>query len=269
MARILLVHADKNPWATQRRAEALKREWKDDEVDIVDRWNLPDGEPYDVIHFLFSGGITKCREYILRYKDKTFTTLASHRSLDEKWDKLEDLKEIYENTTVVCQSHELLVLLKKISNDIKAVYIPNGVDTEFFKRDFIVGYVGAKDSSTHKGLDMIQEACNDLGLTLKIAHNAPYEEMPDFYRSIDCLVLMSESEGCNNPTLEALAMNVPVISTETGIAKNLLVTIIERNKDELIKALITKCTSLHMKVEYGWPVIAKQYRKLYENLPTW
>ena len=154
--KILLVHADKKPWATQRRAEALKREWKDDEVDTVDRWNLPDGDPYDVIHFLFSGGITKCKEYILKNKEKVFTTVASNRSLDGKWDNLDDLYDIYRVTRAcVAQNHILAVCIRQIGGVAK--FIPNGVDTDLFKRDFVVGYVGAKDSSDHKGYKMIEE----------------------------------------------------------------------------------------------------------------
>lgn len=259
--KICLVHADKYPWATQRRAEALRREWKDDEVDIVDRWHLPDGDKYDVIHFLFSGGITKCKEYILKHQKKTFTTLASYRTLEEYWDTLGDLLDIYRNTVVVCQNIELKVRLAGMGG--QGVCIHNGVDTELFKRDFIVGYVGAGGSGSHKGLDIIQLACDELGLTLKIAA-CPYEEMPEFYRSIDCLVLMSESEGCNNPTLEALAMNKPVISTDTGIAKLLRgVTIVERNKESLKEALLEKAPRDQIVGTFTWGAVAKQYRELY------
>lgn len=267
--KILLVHADKYPWATQRRAEALKREWKDDEVDIVDRWNLPDGDKYDVIHFLFSGGITKCKEYILKHKEKVFTTLASHRTLEENWDKLGNLKEIYKSTVhCVCQSDNLKFKYVMLTGQKNATFIPNGVDTNLFKRDFIVGYVGAKDSADHKGYKMIEEVCEELGLYLKVANNSwPHEEMPEFYREIDCLVLMSESEGCNNPTLEALAMNKPVISTDTGIARELLgVTLVERNKESLKRALIYKIPRIQILQEYTWKEIAKRYRELYNKM---
>ena len=58
--KILLVHNDKYyPWATTRRAQALKREWVKDKVDIVHFNDILDGKDYDVIHFLYSGGISK------------------------------------------------------------------------------------------------------------------------------------------------------------------------------------------------------------------
>ena len=261
--KILLVHADKTPWATQRRAEALKREWKDDEVDIAYLKDLPDGEPYDVIHFLFSGGIGKCKDYILKHKEKVFTTLASQRTLDGYFDTPKTLREVFlASVACVCQNPRLLSAYKTLTNCDNGVYIPNGVDTEFFKRDFTVGYVGAKDSAEHKGLPIIKEVCYDLGLTLKIA-SLPYEEMPEFYKGIDCLVLMSQSEGCNNPTLEALAMNKPVITTDVGIvdAKDLLgITIVERNSVSLKEAL----KKMFFRDELiSWEEIAKQYRELY------
>src|SRR5579859_4089282 len=96
--RILLVHPDKYKWSTTIRAEALKREWAKDEVDIAYFKKLPGGEKYDVIHFLFSGGIGRVKDYILKHKDKTFTTLASPRTLGEYYDKLAVLSEIYKNT---------------------------------------------------------------------------------------------------------------------------------------------------------------------------
>lgn len=267
--KILLVHADKYPWATQRRAEALKREWKEDEVDIVDRWNLPDGDKYDVIHFLFSGGITKCKDYILKNKDKVFTTLASQRTLSGMWDRLGELMEIYRNTQgCVCQNSDLREkAFIHTEMFAKSVIIPNGVDTDMFNRGFTVGYVGAKDSADHKGYQMIAEVCNELGLTLRTANYYQHSEMPDFYREIDCLVIMSESEGCNNPTLEALAMNKPVISTDTGIANGLegVTILLERGKGCLEDALREKSGRIQILEEYTWPIIAGRYMALYKD----
>jgi glycosyltransferase involved in cell wall biosynthesis len=45
----------------------------------------------------------------------------------------------------------------------------------------------------------------------------PFEEMPDFYASIDVYVCASLCEGTPNPVLEAMACGVPVVSTDVGI----------------------------------------------------
>lgn len=175
--QILLVHADKIPWATTTRAEALKKRWVDDEVDIAYFKNLPDGEKYDVIHFLFSGAIGKAKEYILKYKEKTFTTLASQRTLDEYYDKLPVLIEIYKNTVCcVAQNPDLAKKLIDLIQKDNVVYIPNGTDEKLFDRKFIVGFVGIKaDNTDHKGLLLVERACKELGLELKTANS----ETPD------------------------------------------------------------------------------------------
>ena len=261
--RILLIHADKFPWATFNRAEALKKEWASDWVDIVDRWHLPD-EEYDVIHFLFSGGITKCKEYILKHKDKVFTTLASYRTLESYWDELEDLTLIYQNTVCcVAQNPDLEMRYKKSFYRDNVVYIPNGVNTQRFKKDFVVGFVGIDNG--HKGLELIKQACEELGLELKVVEKGlNQEEIRDFYKEIDCLALASKSEGCNNPTLEVLAMNKPVISTDVGIAKELEgVHIVERNVESIKKTLRHLSPRIGILEKYTWKEIAKQYREIY------
>lgn len=259
--KILLLHADKSPWATFRRAEYLKKEWVNDEVDIAYFKDLPNGDKYDVIHVLFSGGIGKIKNYILKYKDKTFTTLASQRTLDLFFDKESDLKEIYENTVCcVCQNPELEKKLKKLTGRSNMVYIPNGVDTELFNKPFVAGFVGV--IGEHKGYSLVKEVCDDLEIELKVA-NKPYEKMPKFYNQIDCLIIPSLSEGCNNPTLEAMAMNVPVISTDTGIAKILGCVIINREKESLKQALLQLNVRAKILENYTWKIVANYYRQLY------
>jgi glycosyltransferase involved in cell wall biosynthesis len=275
MSKILLVHADrKNRWATQSRAEALKSQWVDDEVDIAERDNLPDGSNYDVIHILFSGGVAKIKDYILQHKSKVYTTLASERTLNQYFDKLEDLIEIYKNTICcVCQNPRLKEKLKSIINQDNVVYIPNGVDEQLFERKFVVGFVGAMaDATDHKGLKLAQQACKELNLELRMAHSGyksniqPFETMPDFYRGIDCLILPSLSEGCNNPTLEALAMNKPVISTDVGIANELEgVILVERNVEGLKRALRKLSGRIQILEKYTWAKIAIRYKLLYSQ----
>lgn len=254
--KILLVHNDNYRWATTIRAENLKKNL-DDDVDIVHADSLPrNGKRFDVIQFLFSGGITKYKDYILEHN--AFTTLASHRTMDGNWDNIEDLKEIYSKTTCVCHNPKLASLFN-------GVFIPNGVDTELFKKDFVVGFVGntiGKDD--HKGYELVSKACSDLGLKLIKAEGLKHEEMADFYRSINCLVIPSLSEGCNNPTLEALAMNIPVISTRVGIAEELDgVFMVSRTVEAIRQALRKLSGRIQILEEYSWDKIAKRYKDVW------
>lgn len=268
MKKILLIH--NNPrirWADTFRAEYLKREWKDDEVDIIDAEHLPDGEKYDVIHFLYSGGITKSKEYILKNKHKVFTSLASKRTLDCLYDKKEDLIRIFKETVCcVCQNKELFRNLMDLIQQDNLVYIPNGVDTEVFNQGFVAGFVGAKGSNEHKGLPIAKQACKELGIRLLEAHEHDYEHdsMPEFYKKIDVLLIPSESEGCHNPTLEALAMNIPVISTNVGIAEELEgVTIVRRDVVSFKNELRKRFSRRNILEKYTWKIIAEKYRNVY------
>lgn len=255
--KICFVHNDKKPWATTFRARNLADILGGD---ICHANDVSDG--YDVIHFLYSGGLSKSKDFILKNKDKVFTTLASHRTLEYRWDDPNDLKEIYQNTKCcVCHNRTLLARYNYLFGD-NAIFIPNGVDTDIFNRNFVVGYVGAKDSAGHKGLPIIQKACDELGLELVKAEGG--EDMKFFYRGIDCLVMASISEGCNNPTLEALAMNKPVISTDTGIADQLEgVFLVERDVESIMRALRKLSGRIQILEEYTWDKIAKKYMGMY------
>ena len=266
--KILLIHNNLMRWADTFRAEEFKKRWTDDEVDIASAMEeLPDGDKYDVIHFMYSGGLTKSKEYILKHKDKVFTSLASQRTFKSSHNDMGGLTEIYRETQgCVCQNKNLLMRLKKLIPDVKATFIPNGVDTELFNRKFVAGFVGAKHSNEHKGLHLAQQACDELGIELLKAHehNYTHEEMPEFYKKIDCLILASESEGCNNPTMEALAMNKPVISTIIGIALDLEgVFTIDRNVESIKGALRKLSGRIQILEKYTWSEISQQYHSLY------
>ncbi len=104
--------------------------------------------------------------------------------------------------------------------------IPEGVDTFAFRPEqhkpleFTVGWVG-RDHKRFKNADLLPQ----LGFTYKKAtYNdyIPHEEMPEFYGSISVLVNMSEYEGFCRPILEAASNGLPVVSSDVGVAKELL-----------------------------------------------
>lgn len=276
--RILLVHGDDAPWATHNRALEFQKRWTADEVTIAFHLRLPDTAPFDVIHFLYSGGIGIQRTFICANAGRVFTTLASQRTLDCCYDRMDDLIAIYRaSRATVAQNPTLKRNLEALIGAEyagKIHYIPNGVDERLFDRPFVVGYVATDQHGNHqyKGFHLVEQACRELGLDLRRTHNnyprnvIPHDQMPDFYRQIDCLVLASEGEGCNNPTLEALAMNIPVISTRVGIAEELEgVTLVDRNV-EAIKAALRKASGrIQILEKYTWATVAQQYHDLYQS----
>ena len=120
--------------------------------------------------------------------------------------------------------------------------ISDGVDVDHFsqgeiehsKKDtFTIGWVGNSAwGKQSQGFDvkgyhrlfqpmMADLTKRDFVVSEKVADpqlkHIPFEEMPDFYRSVDVFVCTSAMEGTPNPVLEAMACGIPVVSTDVGI----------------------------------------------------
>ena len=114
----------------------------------------------------------------------------------------------------------------------KVYFIPNGVDEVLFplmpnpnNKVFTVGWAG---NDLHNGkrageIKRVIDTMTDVNLITQTKRNfIPHDQMPEFYRKLDCYCSVSVSEGCNNPLLEASACGIPLISTRTGIASDLI-----------------------------------------------
>ncbi len=110
----------------------------------------------------------------------------------------------------------------------------------------------------------------------------PQEEMPKFYNSIDLYVCASKTEGTPLPIIEAMAMGVPVISTDVGIVSeavgecNKKYILKERTKEDLknaIKSIIKNKQdfeeiskeNIEKVKQWDWKVIAQQYKEFFES----
>ena len=105
-----------------------------------------------------------------------------------------------------------------------------GIDTDFWKplpkpeSDKIkVGWVGSPDS---KYLDLAKAVVQGLDvefLPLNIQQNPrSIYGMPNYYNSIDVLLVTSLEEGFHRPTIEAMSCGVAVLSNNVGIASEVL-----------------------------------------------
>ena len=132
----------------------------------------------------------------------------------------------------------------------------HGVNTDHFNRvkyvrdnpteNIVIGLSGRRDSPNKKGFKMVAGVCNKMGLGFQTssygAGKLTMDEMPSYYNKIDVYVCMSETEGLCNTIMEAGAMGVPVISTRSGAAEEMIRDmesgiLVDRNPAALIKAL--------------------------------
>lgn len=121
----------------------------------------------------------------------------------------------------------------------------------------------------------------ELNLADRNIKKIPQEEMPKFYNTLSIYVCVSKNEGTPLPVLEAMAMGIPVISTNVGIVKEAFGErqqkyIISRDKEALkdkIKELLNNKSEFKDLSEenleqiklWDWKIIAKGYKEFFEN----
>lgn len=144
------------------------------------------------------------------------------------------LKEVLSGFhAVICLNNALFETLSLVHPNVHM--IPNGLDLNRFEvtsrdrevsKPFTVGFAGSVKSSAErevKGLDYVMEAAAIAGVKVlnvgrgkgqtKISHD---RMISDFYSEIDALVhpVGPGREGSSNVVMEALALGIPVITTE-------------------------------------------------------
>ena len=125
----------------------------------------------------------------------------------------------------------------------KMIHIPNGVNTDLFKPidkkeckrklsleegkkyALFVSAVGTENKI--KRFDRFKEilkilAGNELYLEPLVLSGVERGKVPLFYNSSEILLLTSDHEGSPNAVKEAMACNVPVVSTDVGNVKEML-----------------------------------------------
>lgn len=123
---------------------------------------------------------------------------------------------------IACPSKELYTELSKYAHNV--VYMPNGVEDGFFTKEMNskkafgslrFGWVGnSKDPL--KNFHEVKKL-QDEGFNVKIAENLNLFKLKDFYKTIDVLLITSQSESQPLPFLEALSSGCTVVSRPVGI----------------------------------------------------
>lgn len=134
-------------------------------------------------------------------------------------------------------------------------------DEQFHKKNIIFGVVGREYPSGRKRFHWIDELRKINGIEIKFTNSQiPWDKMPDFYREIDYLLILSDNEGGPIPLLEALAMGVPVISSDVGFAKEYTTIIYDDLED--LKKIINKLII----PKNIWKILANNLEVIFKDL---
>jgi glycosyltransferase involved in cell wall biosynthesis len=91
--------------------------------------------------------------------------------------------------------------------------------------------------------------------------------MPDWYRSVDVVVMNSIAEGHGTPIFESVAMRRPVLSVRTGCAHECRLEGVTwyDTQAELVK-LLRDMASPRIPYEFTWPSVAAGFRAIYREM---
>jgi len=135
---------------------------------------------------------------------------------------------------VVCSlADAVIVVSKSIAARIPGEVIPCGTDLELFKpmgraaararlglpsrtRFVLFPFDPARTIKRYELARASVEALGDRDVQLLTVSGVRNEEMPFYYSAADVMILCSRSEGSPTSVKEALACNLPVVSTDVG-----------------------------------------------------
>jgi len=185
---------------------------------------------------------------------------------------------------------ELVQRLQSIHN--KVYYVPNGVDTSYFKRNtrmpnkMVVGAVGSSTLAEHKGKSAIARICEECDVEYMPLYIDPQNalqrsEMLKYYNSLNLFIVNSKSETGPNTAMEAMSCGIPVISNDVGLMSEIIKNghngYIVDGSDESYISVIEKLKKQHDGMrkmgknaeetisKYDWSIQALNYKKMFED----
>ena len=262
MKRILIV-ADQPGWIFERHALEIKKRLTEFHIDIAfRRHDIPTmSKDYDIVYVMDPMPLRhgyppkeKCimglRCEFLYKKHPNGAVGLYQNGFPGRCVSIKDKCSIFH----VVNKNQFNVF-KDIVVDKPLLLSRHGVDEGIFCQDVIRDYssrrirVGtAGRNFPNKGFSIIKNACKiadaDFVTQQYGGNKCQKEGMPNFYKELDVYVCMSATEGLNNGILEAGAMGLPIISTDSGAAKEVINDgengfIIERKADSLAEFLIS------------------------------
>jgi len=251
--------------------------------------------PYDVRYL--DWGFYSWDEFITNYNwcDKCITNLVAYKSLKPSFPFLDFKKCIFVSHGAV--EHDGIVYdpsLKygMVSNCLKDFFpstitpflMKNGVDPDSFEycpKDGNIktlGWCGAPHVQS-KQINWAKEISENIGIQLSIASNLSYDEVKQWYSTIDLLLItavpLPYKETGPLPAFEAVVSGVPVIGTPVGNFQDIpgpkftsveeAITIIQfymKNPEELRS--LAKIQYAYVMEHYTYKTLAKQWQHALE-----
>jgi hypothetical protein len=176
--------------------------------------------------------------------------------------------------------------------------IPNGVNNRLFhpcekKSGNVIGVAANTHGSRGnlKGVPFIKEACSTLKMEYREVNSEQplsHEEIADWYRELDYYLQPSDTEGCSNSVMEAMASGLPVficdgVGYHGEVCRSAIdypdgqVIFVERNAKDIadkltilennpyIKARCIK-NALEFADNHDWKHIAPRYKDMFDQV---
>lgn len=147
--------------------------------------------------------------------------------------------------------------------DVNAHIIPAGVDMDLFepssmeaarqsvgwsseKRHILFPYAPRNERKNYplakSVVEMVNERVDD-EVVLQTVYNVSHDRIPTYMNASDALILTSKLEGSPNTVKEAMACNLPVVSTDVGDVRERLAAVhpstVASETDELVDGLVS------------------------------
>lgn len=293
----ILLLPDVTNWAWGIKSRYIKK-YLDDEFDIDIHYISE--KKLDIKNDIYDLYLTYTPVHLssLRHidRDRKLTGLTGIPCFDSHFHKN---KKLIDFNNIVAGVHANCSQFKKLveKSHKKIYYVPNGVDSEFFKKqDFIrnrnvlhVGFVGKNTPIKGFG-NIIKPAVAKAGNKVKLMTNInnwksakSHISLIDFYKAIDIQIVASTQEGTPNPALEAAASGRPIISNRVGNMEELIENgingiLVERNINAYTEKLIYLSKHKDQLREMGnkiretivknwdWSIKAENFRNMFREV---
>lgn len=165
-----------------------------------------------------------------------------------------------------CARHAdaVIVMSQQMADELEVDchVVPHGVDLELFRPapqraaraeigwradvpQVLFPYSPHREVKDYPRAERVLERVRDryrADVELQTLQNVPHEEMPRYLNAADALLLTSKWEGSPNTVKEAMACNLPVVSTDVGDVPERLADVepshVCRSDEELVEGLI-------------------------------